>query len=131
MRCPACRAEMLVLEFQRVEVDYCPACAGCWLDQGELELICGAAAPAETIAPAAPTKHGRRRCPHCGRRMPVGPLPGTAVEVDVCPVSHGMWLDRGELRAILAAREAAGVSAPLAQYWQDLFGEREGKEQAT
>lgn len=39
MNCPACRADLHLSERQGIEIDYCPACGGLWLDRGELEKI--------------------------------------------------------------------------------------------
>ena len=41
MDCPVCSEPMIVLEYDRVEVDYCVSCQGLWLDAGELELLFG------------------------------------------------------------------------------------------
>jgi uncharacterized protein len=40
MKCPVCKDPDLVMsERQGVEIDYCPACRGVWLDRGELDKI--------------------------------------------------------------------------------------------
>jgi uncharacterized protein len=40
MKCPVCKEPDLVMsERQGVEIDYCPACRGVWLDRGELDKI--------------------------------------------------------------------------------------------
>ncbi len=39
MVCPVCNKDMLVLEFELVEIDHCAECGGVWLDSGELALI--------------------------------------------------------------------------------------------
>lgn len=39
MNCPACSAELRMMERQGVEIDYCPKCRGVWLDRGELDKI--------------------------------------------------------------------------------------------
>ncbi len=40
MKCPVCKESDLVMtERQGVEIDYCPACRGVWLDRGELDKI--------------------------------------------------------------------------------------------
>jgi Zn-finger nucleic acid-binding protein len=39
MKCPACNLDLLMMERQGVEVDYCPQCRGVWLDRGELDKI--------------------------------------------------------------------------------------------
>lgn len=58
MKCPACTDAPLVMsERQGVEIDYCPACRGIWLDRGELDKLLDRAVAAvqatATHAPAA------------------------------------------------------------------------------
>jgi Zn-finger nucleic acid-binding protein len=40
MLCPVCKnIELTMAERQGIEIDYCPACRGVWLDRGELDKI--------------------------------------------------------------------------------------------
>lgn len=39
MKCPNCNEILVMTERQSVEIDYCPACRGVWLDKGELDKI--------------------------------------------------------------------------------------------
>jgi uncharacterized protein len=40
MKCPVCTDTALVMtDRQGVEIDYCPACRGVWLDRGELDKL--------------------------------------------------------------------------------------------
>lgn len=41
MKCPHCNETLLMTERHTVAIDYCPACRGVWLDQGELEKMIG------------------------------------------------------------------------------------------
>ncbi len=118
LRCPACKTGLLTLEFQEVEVDFCPACQGCWLDQGELGLILHGAPDLPPGWDLSLQSAGARPCPHCGRKMKTGPLPSTKVEVDACPL-HGLWLDAGELQALV--RAAAGPTSALAAHCDAIF----------
>jgi Zn-finger nucleic acid-binding protein len=53
MKCPSCADTTLVMaDRQGVEIDYCPACRGIWLDRGELDKLLDRAATA--VAPVAP-----------------------------------------------------------------------------
>jgi len=60
MKCPTCPDSTLVIsDRQGVEIDYCPACRGIWLDRGELDKLLdraatAATAPIATVAAAAP-----------------------------------------------------------------------------
>lgn len=98
-----------------VRLDVCPACAGVWLDQGELEAL--RAAVAHLVAPerdlgerarelaldAAPLP--ARGCPGCGGALNPEPLRGVAGER--CASCEGVWLDAGLLSICL------GVSRKL------------------
>ena len=46
MNCPACHTALLMSEREGIEIDYCPACRGVWLDRGELDKIIERAAAA-------------------------------------------------------------------------------------
>ena len=39
MNCPVDGTTLLLSERQNVEIDYCPACRGVWLDRGELDKL--------------------------------------------------------------------------------------------
>ena len=52
MKCPACPdSNLLITDRQGVEIDYCPACRGVWLDRGELDKLLDRAAVAAAPAP--------------------------------------------------------------------------------
>ena len=54
MKCPTCKDTPLVMaERQGVEIDYCPACRGIWLDRGELDKLLDRAATAAPVPTAA------------------------------------------------------------------------------
>lgn len=61
MKCPSCPDTILVMtDRQGIEIDYCPACRGIWLDRGELDKLLERAALA--VAPtAAPVSRGRQQ----------------------------------------------------------------------
>ena len=59
MKCPACPdATLLMTDRQGVEIDYCPACRGVWLDRGELDKLLERAVVAAAPAPVA---HNRKQ----------------------------------------------------------------------
>ena len=40
MKCPVCtNTDLVMSERQGIEIDYCPACRGIWLDRGELDKM--------------------------------------------------------------------------------------------
>jgi len=59
MKCPLCPESPLAMTTrQGVEIDYCPACRGIWLDRGELDKLIELAA---------------KQAPATGTPMPNGP----------------------------------------------------------
>lgn len=54
MKCPTCNDTPLVMaERQGVEIDYCPACRGIWLDRGELDKLLDRAVALAPVPAAA------------------------------------------------------------------------------
>jgi len=111
MNCPACKGVVVVVEYEKIELDYCTQCSGVWFDSGELELLVErlhldgtGLKPEEISALAEKDVHEKpRRCPICGRRMKkvvLGSEP--EVLVDVCPVGDGLWFDGGEVTQVLS-----------------------------
>jgi Zn-finger nucleic acid-binding protein len=55
MKCPICSDTNLVMtDRQGIEIDYCPACRGVWLDRGELDKLIERSAGAATAAAPQP-----------------------------------------------------------------------------
>jgi uncharacterized protein len=74
MKCPVCKEPDLALsERQGVEIDYCPACRGIWLDRGELDKI---------IEKSVQLENAR-------------PVPGEAPRPAMDPYYSGHFEDRG------------------------------------
>ena len=133
MQCPACKKAMLILEYKGIELDHCPACGGVWLEAGELGLLLhGTPEPPAGLA-LAEARPGERRCPRCPRKMNEGRFPNSAVEVDVCPARHGLWLAHGKL--VMLAREQADKAGDdaVVRHLLELFGEekKQMKEKQT
>ncbi len=110
MLCPVCRNPMVVVEYQKIELDYCTNCEGVWFDCGELELLLKAKSSGETCLPEkgvirssdVKTAEKKRKCPICGRKMAknlIGEKP--EVLIDACPVGEGLFFDGGEVDALL------------------------------
>jgi len=109
MLCPVCREELIIVEFEDVELDACPDCRGLWFDAQELHQLFEAAGVPEHLCrleerlEQLPRAEARRRCPRCGGRLVPVRAPSEAQEVilDECPRGHGLWFDHGELNTLL------------------------------
>jgi len=115
--CPACKGAVVVVEHERIELDYCTKCFGVWFDAGELELLLermaleGTALTVDEIMalPAKKAAERTRRCPICKRRMKkvvIGLEP--QVLVDVCSGGDGIWFDGGELSQVIGQLKVTG-----------------------
>ena len=123
MICPRCRSTMIVVEYQKVELDHCPDCSGVWFDAGELELMLeriglGSGVMSVTSLMAYPEVRAAekgRRCPVGGERMRkinLGEKP--KVLIDLCHKGHGLFFDGGELSEVVrqcAEKECLGSEA--------------------
>ena len=110
MKCPACSSLMIVVEHEKIELDYCVNCSGVWFDAGELELLLETMQLEETslsldnilTSPEAKSTEKKRRCPICGQKMKkatVGHKP--EVFIDACPQGDGLWFDSGEVGQLI------------------------------
>ena len=132
MRCPDCKQAMIILEYRGVELDFCPGCKGCWLDEGELEQILHSRDEAMRLLNDDAGRTGARRCPRCGAKMQLRSLPPDGPELDVCPAACGIWFDQGELRAAVQAHLPAGAAGEMVQTLTEMFGTTENtKEQGV
>ncbi len=121
---------MLVVEYERIEIDACADCGGTWFDAGEMALLLERLGVPEAerrfdrlLSEAPVSTEALRRCPLCRRRMrkmrvgPDGPV------VDECVREEGIWFDRGEAAASLAVLAASGGTVPsrVAGFLKDFF----------
>lgn len=109
MICPTCKNDMIVVEYDRIELDYCAKCHGVWFDTGELELLLGSLG-LDSANPflnsileteEAKTDEKKRRCPLCRQKMKKVNLE-TKVLVDLCPQGEGIWFDGGEVGVLIS-----------------------------
>ncbi len=109
MICPSCKNDMIVVEYDQIELDYCAKCHGVWFDTGELELLLGSLG-LDSASPflngileteEAKTDEKKRRCPLCRQKMKKVNLE-TKVLVDLCPQGEGIWFDGGEVGALIS-----------------------------
>ncbi len=110
MKCPACSSLMIVVEHEKIELDYCVQCSGVWFDAEEMELLLeamhlkGTSLSLDNIltSPEAKSAEKKRKCPICGRKMKkatVGHEP--EVIIDACSWGDGLWFDSGEVGQLI------------------------------
>jgi Zn-finger nucleic acid-binding protein len=126
--CPKCDIALILLEFNGVEVDYCPRCEGLWLDHGEIEQLIErtggvAVDPLQEFVEAegrSETGRSAYLCPRCDRALKEVARrgdDGEELRLDRCPRNDGVWFDKYELllllRSLPASMSATGAIALL------------------
>jgi Zn-finger nucleic acid-binding protein/predicted MFS family arabinose efflux permease len=119
MRCPKCRADMEVVDYEGARVDRCVTCKGIWFDAGEIEALKSRKAAA--AIDIGDKRVGRQSnsidhydCPRCGGAMVrvVDPVQHH-IWYETCSGCSGSYLDAGELRD-LSTRTVADIFRSLA-----------------
>ena len=77
-------------------IDICPKCHGIWLDKDELQKLLKDKKLANYLTKHIGTKsRSQMVCPRCGNTMDIEKVED--IEVDVCLLCGGVWLDEGEI----------------------------------
>lgn len=107
IRCPVCGEALEQTIIHGVTIDVCSQ-HGAWLDQGELVMLTeaerhkvGRFALSDLLRTVMQPPVDASRvldCPQCGKDMTLERYQD--VHLDRCP-DHGIWLDTGELTALL------------------------------
>ena len=126
MNCPVCKDPMVVLELDEVEIDYCISCRGVWLDAGELDLLLGDSGGRDAFLSSFKTEGSTserpRKCPICTKKMKKVLCGEPAlIRIDRCARGDGVWLDEGELEAILKLA-SFGEDDRVLSLLRDMFG---------
>ncbi len=135
MICPVCERDMIVIEYQNIELDHCASCKGVWLDSGELELLLKSHQFEEAKpfldgvlgSPEAATTEKEQKCPVCDHRMKKAAIGEQhRILIDLCPRKHGLWLDGGEVshlvRHIAGEHQLNGPGEEVISYLEEVFG---------
>ncbi len=133
MKCPACNKILFTIEYEEVELDYCGACHGIWLDTDELDLLLGdhalTAGFLDSGDPAAIKGETTRYCPICDSPMRKLVTGGAKPVVhDACPKGHGTWFDQDELPKVIEQGSDAGRHTAVIAWLRSLFPETEVKQ---
>jgi Zn-finger nucleic acid-binding protein len=101
---------MMVIEYKKIELDFCNSCRGVWFDGGELELLledAGLKHVKQNLGdvlrlPEALTDEKKRRCPICSINMKKVRIGGDkGVMIDACIRHDGLWFDGGEVADLI------------------------------
>ena len=130
-KCPLCKIKLDKSLLSGVEVDYCPRCYGLWFEEDELQLAKDEKDRDfrwldidlwKDIARFR-ISGARKVCP--ADRLPLYEVSygDSLVKVDLCNVCHGIWLDRGEFKNIVAYIRERGEHEMLYHYTKNFLEE--------
>jgi len=116
LNCPVCslsrpwRAKadqpLIILELNKIELDYCTNCFGTWLDEGELELLLEDSEEKKNLFKSLTvykkSKEKPVKCPICRKKMDkVICGRENIIILDKCRKEHGLWFNKGELQSVV------------------------------
>lgn len=129
MKCPIDKNKKLEKALlSGVEIDYCPKCYGLWFEEDELQWAKDAKDRdlrwLDIDAWKDPAKFrispGKKLCP--AHRLPLYEVEygDSNIKVDVCNLDHGIWLDRGEFKDVIAYLKEKAQYEVLYHYVRNL-----------
>ncbi len=131
MICFTCKEELKKATFYDIEVDYCPKCFGLWFEEDELRLAKDKKDDNLKWLDIDLWKdkrrfkiaRGKKICPEC--RLPLYEVDygDSKIKVDLCNICKGVWLDRGEFKAIMEYLKEKADSEILNNYAKNLAEE--------
>ena len=135
MLCPVCKTEMIDVEYNKIELDYCVKCKGVWFDSNELELMfekinlsdsgLAIANLIDKIDQKIP--ENKHKCPICKKTMgkiKIGDSSQTVI--DICINGDGLWFDGGEVIQLMKhtshnIRQDAGAEQQVINFLGEAF----------
>ncbi len=113
MNCPVCKIKLEKAILNNVEIDYCPNCLGMWFEEEELrwakddkdENLKWLDTDLWEKEHKFHVSSGQKLCPV--DRLPLYEVVygESKINVDLCNICYGVWLDRGEFKKIIAYLE--------------------------
>ena len=121
MNCPVCGKSLIVVERNKIELDWCPSCRGLWFDADEWRLL---GVKDEKYNPfayeAVRIKDEKgRKCPVCEKIMEKIKIGDTIL--DRCLSLHGVWFDKGELGSFVNFSNAEATSTKTVRFLGEVF----------
>ena len=131
MKCPVCNVELEKAIFQNVEVDFCPICLGMFFEKEELRVAKDEKDNNLVWLDIDLWKDKRKfkiskanlLCPVCQLPLYTVFYGDSKIEVDICSICQGVWLDRGEFRKIIEYLKEKAKYEILKNYFKNLAKE--------
>lgn len=132
MKCPICKTEDFKKAiFYGTEVDYCPQCLGLWFEQDELRQakdekdkdLSWLDVDLWQDEKRFNISQGQKVCSKCGVPLYRVKYGESEIEVDLCNLCQGIWLDRGEFKKITDYLKEKSKDEVLNNYLKNLLKE--------
>lgn len=126
MICPRCKEEMIILELDNVEIDFCSECKGIWLDSGELEMLLENEEKNNLFNFFMENLYNNEeklKCPVCSKKMLKVEFNKNelTITVDKCKKDHGIWFDENELYSIINESNT-DIDSKVLKLLRNMFG---------
>ena len=114
--CPRCHVTLADVQVVSTPLEECTRCGGLWIDVSSFEFICSNAEARQAAtgllvpSPAELDPNVRYlKCPQCQNLMNrMNYANRSGIVINVCR-THGVWLDRNEIRQIVEFITAGGL----------------------
>lgn len=124
MNCPNDGERLSETTIAGVNVSECPQCKGMWFERGEFAQAVDASEPdlrwldfdLWSDQRSFEFQWSERNCPICEERLITLRYGDPGVKLDYCKEKHGLWLDKGEFPALIAALEEEANRKSALQY---------------
>jgi Zn-finger nucleic acid-binding protein len=129
MICPGCKNNNLTrVDYKGIQLDYCPSCFGIWFDRNELRQVKDKEDEFIRFVDIDPWKDEKkfkvnpsaRTCPVCQVPLYTVEYDGLDVDIDLCNICHGIWLDKGESDKIIEFLKDKVKKETLLGYLKDI-----------
>jgi Zn-finger nucleic acid-binding protein len=103
MKCTKCGGEFQTKKLKGIEIDQCSNCNSIWLDYNELDQLEDTVWDHDELKGSLfyGTQPSSILCPKCGKMMQKINYRFYDLELEICPDSHGFYLDANEEKRIL------------------------------
>lgn len=123
MKCPCCEKTLVIIERNKIELDWCPSCGGFWFDSDEWRLLGVEKTEFDPFAQESIKSNEKgRKCPVCNKTMDKIKIGETLL--DRCPHLHGVWFDKGELSSFVNFSNADLKAARTVNFLGEVFNIR-------
>ena len=128
MKCVKCNENLKKADYKGIKLDYCDDCQGIWFDRDELRQVKDKEDEFLRWVDVDPWEdeakfkisESSKSCPVCEMPLYAVKCNGFLVEIDLCNVCHGIWLDKGEFDKIIDYMKEKVEKERLSGYLKDI-----------